>query len=153
MKRFWDKVRKTNYCWEWIAFKNWGGYGYFKFNNGNIYAHRYSWIIANGEIPPGLLVCHKCDNPACVRPSHLFIGTHQDNMDDKAKKGRCWRGGKPPRLLGEAHQNHKLTEKEVLEIRANYKGKYGEGIALARKYGVDRSAIYLVIKRKNWAHI
>ena len=83
--RFWEKVNKTNECWEWIAGKS-HGYGVFWINGKLLRAHRVAWSIYNGGIPEGLLVLHKCDNPACVNPDHLFIGTQQDNVDDMITK-------------------------------------------------------------------
>lgn len=86
--RFWKKVEKTNDCWLWIAGKYPDGYGVFW--NGTTYdgAHRISWELHYGEIPKGMLVCHTCDNPPCVNPEHLWIGTKKDNNNDRTKKGR-----------------------------------------------------------------
>ena len=88
MKRFWDKVDKTGECWIWTAYTKTDGYGQFKFDGKMRGAHRMAWLLTNGEIPDGMLVCHTCDNPSCVNPNHLFLGTNQDNADDKMNKGR-----------------------------------------------------------------
>ena len=109
--RFWRKVRITDGCWNFGA-KNSARYGTFMNEHGKTEkAHRVSWRIANGLIPPGLLVCHHCDNPSCVRPSHLFLGTHKDNTADQIAKGR------KPVLFGETHPLAALTESQVLDIR------------------------------------
>lgn len=87
-ERFWAKVEKGPDCWEWKAFRN-KGYGKFTYNGRMYLAHRLSWILTNGPIPDGLGVLHSCDNPPCVNPDHLFLGTQLDNMRDASNKGRC----------------------------------------------------------------
>ena len=89
MKKFWDNIDKSGDCWEWTAGKQNHGYGKLRLPRGEqVYAHRYSWELHNGIIPNGMHVLHKCDNPSCVNPSHLFLGTHKDNMIDCGNKGR-----------------------------------------------------------------
>jgi DNA-binding CsgD family transcriptional regulator len=92
--RFDSKIRKSDGCWEWTASRYPTGYGHFRApGTSNGYAHRFAWEDANGPIPAGLHVCHHCDNPICVRPDHLFLGTPLDNMRDRDAKGR---GRLPP---------------------------------------------------------
>jgi hypothetical protein len=89
-ERFWEKVDKSGECWTWrpVTGRHPFGYGMFTPQHGQrVTSHRFSWQLAHGPIPSGLFVLHKCDNPPCVRPDHLFLGTHKDNMADmKAKK-------------------------------------------------------------------
>jgi hypothetical protein len=109
-------------------------------------AHRVSYEIAYGEIPDGMEVCHKCDNPCCVNPAHLFVGTRQDNIDDRERKGR----NNPPK--GEANPKAKLTESDVLEIRA----KRLQGISfgkLAKEYGVCKKTIQCAASGKSWSYL
>lgn len=118
-------------------------------------AHRLAWVIAHGQIPDGLLVCHHCDNRKCVRPDHLFLGTHQDNMSDMVLKGRSllkhqggtsWRrSGRTTTHLtmrGESNPKARLSDADVASIRERYEtvGPY----ALAREYGTHRMTIYKI---------
>lgn len=91
VERFWMKVRKTKRCWLWSGAEH--DFGYGRLNkpgrgNGYIHAHRFAWTLAYGSIPNDMCVCHRCDNPRCVRPSHLFLGTLSDNTLDMIAKGR-----------------------------------------------------------------
>lgn len=102
--RFWIKVKQTSRCWEWTAAINKYGYGVFRLK-GESLAHRISYQIFHGCLKEGIQVLHKCDNPKCVNPDHLFTGTHQDNMDDKSKKGRSRHFGRSSQYYGVSWRN------------------------------------------------
>ena len=148
MYRFYSKIKvgKVNGCWVWIAFREKDGYGRFKFNGKNIPAHRFSWINTYGEIPKGFLVLHKCDNPPCVNPEHLFLGTQKDNIRDMLIKNR------DNYSFGEKHGLSKLKDKYIPEIRNLYKDgntiKYIAGV-----YEVSLMAIHRIIKGRAWKHV
>jgi len=148
-QRFLDKILITDDCWEWIAGKYHDGYGIFRIENKSYRAHRVSYELFIGDIPDGMLVCHRCDNPACVKPSHLFIGTIQDNVNDRQNKGHST-GGK---LKGEDCPAHKYTKKDVIEIRSLYNtGQYSQR-DLARKFNISRPTIKNMVNRDTWKHI
>ena len=110
--------------------------------------HRLSWIIHNNKlIPQNLEICHTCDNPACVNPNHLFLGTHQDNMQDALKKGRLYLDF---HLKGEENPKSKLTWKKVHEIRERYKSRDVLADDLAEEYGVNREEILRVVRNELW---
>ena len=144
MVRFWARVNKTSNieeCWEWTGVKNSNGYGKISINNVYVKAHRLSWeLYHKKEIPANLLVCHSCDNPSCVNPHHLWLGTQKDNMQDAIKKGRF-------------KFNYKLTEEDVLNIRKEYAEGKTTQIELAEKYNVTKSAIHRIIVRRTWVKI
>lgn len=145
MKIFWDRVLVSDPddCWIWVAGYWKSGYGLFYWMGRNVRAHRMAWRLTYGPIPKGLHCLHKCDNPACVNPYHLFVGTHQQNMRDRNNKDRHARG--------ERHADAKLTADQVLEIRA-LKGKL-RPVDLARRYGVSHCTITNILARRKWRHI
>ena len=125
---FWQRVKKEDSCWIWIGVRTCKGYGTFSVKGKHYRAHRLSYTMHIGEIPSRVLVCHKCDNPSCVNPDHLFLGTPLTNMQDKMTKGR-WQG--PRRALS--------SEKE-LEIAERWK-PYQNTSQLAEEFGVTNRMI------------
>ena len=142
-ERFWRHVKKTESCWLWTGAKRPYGYGQLgRQDGGTQVAHRISWELHHGPIPDGMFVCHHCDNPPCVNPSHLFVGTASDNMQDCARKGRVGGGCRS----GEEHHLAKLTWANVRAIRRSAKSD----TALAARYGVSRGLIWFVRTNKVW---
>jgi excisionase family DNA binding protein len=126
---FWSHVTKSDGCWEYAAHLGHPGYRYFRGRS----AHRVSWEMENGPIPAGMMVLHKCDNPPCVNPAHLFIGDNADNMADASQKGRLVAGsGRPPRLLTipEAAESLGLASSTV-------RRQVGRGRITGTKFGRD----------------
>jgi HNH endonuclease len=146
VRRFWAKVEKQhNGCWIWTAAKDGMGYGLFGTRPGRCErAHRIAWLLAYGSRPGALCVLHRCDNPACVRPDHLFLGTREDNMRDRQKKGRQARGARAGRA--------KLTTELVLQIRG-LRAAGAEAKDLATRFGVDASTISAICLRRSWRHV
>jgi hypothetical protein len=146
--RFWSKVKKTDTCWLWTASTVKGkGYGQIgALSDGTmVKAHRASYFLACGEIPEGLLVCHKCDNPPCVNPEHLFLGTTADNHADRDQKNRQAKGAKS----GKA----KLQPQQVLAIRELVVlGELKEG-EIAKMFNISPSNVYMIASRRTWRHL
>lgn len=147
--RFWDKVniQSENGCWIWTKKVDRWGYGLFvhKENGTRFYllAHRVVWQLCYGKIPEGLLVCHHCDNPPCVNPKHLFLGTDKDNAQDCIRKGR-----KNP-VKGEKHPKAKLTAKQALEIKTSTENRR----IIAEKFGITPSHVNNIQAGRTWKHI
>lgn len=143
-KRFWRKVNKTDNCWLWIGAKFENGYGAIWTNPDTQRAHRVSWEINRGPIPDGLIVCHHCDNPPCVKPDHLFLGTLSDNRRDMVNKKRG--------LVGALNNKAVLTEEQVFELRKLRGKPFSIGI-LAQEYGVSKNTIYRAISGETWGYL
>lgn len=136
MQRFFDKVNKTDSCWNWIGCGRGQGYGAFKFQGVVIDAHRMSWIIHNGEIPAGLLVCHTCDNKLCVNPGHLFLGTHSDNSIDAFTKGRIILPVGNKFKMNHLPKNSSITQSKADFIKNQIANRTGTLKELAESIGV-----------------
>jgi hypothetical protein len=146
--RFWSKVSKSpDGCWEWTAGRLFeGDYGAYRYQGRTQRAHRVSWEMLFGKIPEGFVICHACDNPRCVRPEHLFLGTHKDNMQDMVRKGRA----RP--LAGEHAPAAKLSKLDVSRIRRRYaKGKVSQA-ELAEEYALHPTQISRIINGRKWKH-
>lgn len=138
------KINQGTGCWEWQGYKNNGGYGIIGVNKETFRTHRLSWTLHRGPIPDGALVCHHCDNPCCVNPDHLFLGSQHDNVQDSIRKGKNNPAG-----------NRKYSLEHTRKIRAFCSsGKYGVLSQAARKYGVSRQHVWsIVVGRKSRARI
>ena len=132
-------------CWNWTgSLRGEYGYGQFWLEGTNVAAHRAAWMIFRGPIPLGLHVLHRCDNALCVNyETHLFLGTHQDNMNDKVRKGR------QVNVFGEDAPTHKLTTEQVLAIRVSQL----PGVDLSRMYGVGPMEISRIRRGLRWRHV
>ncbi len=144
--RFYKQVEFIPFhtCWEWTGYKI-RGYGQIKHTSKKtVSAHRTSYELHKGPIPTGMWVCHRCDNPSCVNPDHLFLGTSMDNYVDMVAKGRRADSS------GEKNSQSKVTADQVVEIRRAYAAREGSQYALARKFGMTQSAISHIVSGKNW---
>lgn len=140
--------QENSQCWSWMGAISSNGYGKFScYVRGSFYcasAHRLAYQYLVGDIPFGMYVLHKCDNPGCVNPEHLFIGTPLDNMRDKVAKGRQQRGS--------THPNSKLTEEQVVDIRTRV--ACGENRKeIAKSYAIAKSTVDCISCRVSWKHV
>ena len=172
LKRFWSKVDQPEEgCWLWQGTMLKQGYGCFKIAGKMYKAHRVSYIYAKGAILAGLILCHTCDNPRCVRPDHLFPGTYKDNMQDAKNKGRMATGDQSGARLhpethirGDRHPSHlhpelrqgelngraRLTCEQVEEVRTRYAHGGISQLALSQEYHVAQTTISAIVRRQNW---
>lgn len=174
-RHFWEKVQKSDGCWLWIGSVHpRTGYGSFRMGSTSG-AHRVSWVLEYGAIPDGLCVLHRCDVKRCVRPDHLFLGTHKDNTRDMLSKGRQASGDRngsrkhpealprgnangarthPERILrGEQRAFTKLTAASVVRILHAYADGEGSMVQLAKEHGVNPETIRQIITGRTWQHV
>lgn len=172
--RFWAKVHKGDTCWIWTANKNRSGYGRFRFHGDYYFAHRFSFLLAYGHIDPNMYVCHRCDNPACVRPDHLFMGLPKANAQDRDAKGRAATGDRhwtrqhpervprglnngaytrPDRVLrGEANGQSKLDATQVARLKARIRDGATDKV-IAAEFGVHVATVWCIRTGRNWRHV
>lgn len=148
---FWDRVSSQmklteNGCHEFTGHKNECGYGRMYKDGKLIRIHRAKWELCYGEIPKNICVCHKCDNPACIRQDHLFLGTHAENMADRLKKDRC------SKLKGSLNGSSKLEEDQVSIIKSRLK-RGDTSYSIAREYGVKGETILHIKHGRHWKHV
>lgn len=157
---FWNGVHKADGCWEWTRHRV-CKYGALSIKGQQWKAHRVAYTLTHGPIPDGMCVCHRCDNPPCCNPDHLFLGTAGENNADRNRKGRS--GGnhhptvtfreRPLDTRGEANGRAKLTWDIVREIRARYNPETFPTRAIARAYGISKATAFQIVARKNWIEV
>jgi hypothetical protein len=144
--RFWARSKRAGDCREWVGARLPNGYGVYCTKLLKVgprqYAHRIAYVLAHGPIPAGMFVCHHCDNPSCVEPTHLYLGTPKDNSNDAQRKGRM-RGQFKPRL----------TADMVREMRATYATGTVTFFDLADRYGITFQHAHSVVRRRCWNHV
>lgn len=152
--KFFEKVQRPpndDHCFIWVGTKTTDGYGQMYFRDmkmnrdRSLYAHRVSYMLHKGEIPPGKVIRHLCNNRLCVNPKHLLVGTHQDNVRDRCKSGRSARG--------EGNGRSRLSVYEILSIRNLYSSGTFTYKSLSKLFGVDASTIGLIVRGDRWKHV
>lgn len=150
-EKFWSHVaiqQDNNACWEWQAYRKSNRYGELTYKRQKWIASRLAYVLANNidVLPVGMHVCHKCDNPPCCNPNHLFLGTAKDNVHDAMKKGRAYL------KKGAEHPSAKMTEEKVRKIRLLHElgFSYKE---IGRVYDIDIYQVRAIVKKRSWAHV
>lgn len=144
IERFQSRIKKTDGCWEWQGNKDSCGYGVIKFHQRALKTHRVAYELATGNSPVGMCVLHTCDNPACVNPEHLYLGTPSDNAKDRSMRGRSGD------IRGEKNGRAKLNETQVKKIRELFKEGNISKMKLGRMFGVTDVQIGLIVRNKEW---
>jgi len=170
----WERVDKSGDCWEWQGTPDKDGYGVFTYHGTSYRAHRAAWLVSFGAIPHGLMVCHSCDNPACVRPEHLMLGAARSNAIDRKRKGRSatgdrngshihrhkvrdgvrkWVAEHPERhARGERAAKAKLTEADVTAIRRLHQSGARQ-VDIAARFGITQAQVSSIVRRESWKHV
>jgi hypothetical protein len=151
--KFWAKVQKSDNCWEWQGDKDRDGYGVISWLKRPVRVHRLAWLLLRGAIPENLCVLHHCDNPVCVNPEHLFLGTHRDNNLDMRAKGRENRNYEGfERARGSSNGNAKLEEEDIQVIKELHSS--GHSLRqIGRMFGVSMFPIQQIVNGKAWNHV
>lgn len=147
-ERFFAQVspEPTSGCWLWTGTANADGYGAIKLRRKALKAHRVSWLLHFGD-PKERQVLHRCDNPSCVNPDHLWLGTHLENMRDKVRKGRS------SSMHGASNPRARLTAEQVLELRALYATGQWRQVDLASRFGLKQPQVSEIVRRTSWSRI
>jgi hypothetical protein len=171
---FMSNIDMSGKCWLWNGYRSPKGYGTFGILGRGILAHRLFYQIAFGPIPQTVLVCHKCDNPSCVRPSHLYAGDHQTNLSDMVDRGRSCKGDRhylrkdPSKIIrgdahyirkhpekirnGERHHNARLRKEDVIRMREMYSS--GSSTSdLSKEFGVGIQHVWQIVTRLRWKSV
>jgi hypothetical protein len=148
--RFWSLVTKGDVCWNWSRKVDAEGYGRFRVGGKQHRTHRIAWAIKTGSLPEqGIYVLHRCDNRMCVRPDHLFAGTHLDNIADMLSRGR---GSKPPRHVGDGHPQAKITGATVAALRERVRSGESQR-ALAIEFHLSESTVSSIVLGRTWKEV
>lgn len=146
-KRFWSKVEigGLDECWPWTGRKHKFGYGAMMFRRKIYTAHRLAYLLVRGEFDEKLDCCHRCDNPPCCNPLHLFLGTAKDNITDAINKGRF--------AQGQRNGRSRLTSEQVEEIKKTVAPSQRGMKLIARRFGISKSCLYCIVHGRTWKHI
>lgn len=146
--RFWEKVEKSSGCWLWVGSRQGYGHGCFLLHHGHsTQSHRVAWMLSNKRmIPDGGHILHKCDNPPCVNPDHLYLGDHAQNMRDKAERGRAHS------TAGEKNGMAVLTADDVARVRSLYHGRYGDVARISRTLNLPYHAVWGAARNVTWVN-
>jgi hypothetical protein len=142
----WSVLSDEESCWLWVGFTHPGGYGHLTISGKLHKAHRLSYEVHKSAIPDGMHVCHTCDNPSCINPDHLFLGTHDDNMKDKARKNRT------APMQGTLNPQSRLSDWMVADIiRRRRSGE--SGVSVAARFGISPCTVSAIVTGRNWKHM